>query len=318
MNISLLDVLACPKCKGRIWVKSDPFAAVWDKIEVGQLYCERCGTTYPVRNGIPRFVQSDGYVSSFSLEWARHAKTQLDSVSGLTVARDTFFQRTGFTSEDLKGKLVLDAGCGIGRYMEVAQKAGARIIGVDMSYSVGPAYRNVGRLPNVDIVQADLMNLPFKEGVFDTVFSLGVLHHTSNCHEAFKSVAKLPKPGGSLAVWLYANDGLKQRLYNAVAAFYRTFTTRMSQEQLYDLCRCAVPLYRIHKLPVVGHLTRALIPTSMEPREEWRRLDTFDWYAPKFQSKHTYAQVDKWFRDAGYGDIINKAYPTSVNGTKRG
>ena len=84
---------------------------------------------------------------------------------------------------------------------EVAQEAGARIVGVDMSFSVEQAYENVGKLPNVDIVQADLLNLPFKEGVFDTVFSLGVLHHTSNCHEAFKAVAKLPKTGGSLAVW---------------------------------------------------------------------------------------------------------------------
>lgn len=315
MNISLLDVLACPKCKGRLWVK-----AVWiiDYVNEGDLYCGTCGASYPIHKGIPRFVKSDGYASSFSLEWAKHAKTQLDSVSGLTVARDTFFQRTGFTSQDLKGKLVLDAGCGIGRYMEVAQEAGARIIGVDMSYSVDQAYENVGKLPNVDIVQADLLNLPFKEGVFDTVFSLGVLHHTSNCHEAFNAVAKLPKTGGSLAVWLYANDGLKQKAYNAVAAFYRTFTTRMSQEDLYKLCGCAGPLYHVHKLPIVGNITRAIMPTSMEAREEWRRLDTFDWYSPKYQSKHTYAQVDGWFHEAGYGQIINKSFPTSVNGTKMG
>lgn len=314
MNISLLDILACPRCKGRLWVK-----AVWliDYVNEGDLYCEKCGAVYPITKGIPRFVKSDGYVSSFSLEWARHAKTQLDSVSGLTVARDSFFQRTGFTSEDLKGKLALDAGCGIGRYMEVAQGAGARIIGVDMSYSVDQAYENVGKLPNVDIVQADLLNLPFKEGVFDTVFSLGVLHHTSNCHEAFKSVAKLPKTGGSLAVWLYANDGLKQKAYNAVAAFWRIYTKTMRPDRLYDLCEVANWLYPIHKSKI-GWLTRSLFPTSMESLPEWRQLDTFDWYSPKYQSKHTYAQVDRWFREAGYGQIINKSFPTSVNGTKMG
>lgn len=312
MNISLLDVLACPKCKGRLWVK-----AVWiiEKVDTGDLYCEKCGASYPITKGIPRFVKSDGYVSSFSLEWAKHAKTQLDSVSGLTVARDTFFQRTGFTSKDLKGKLVLDAGCGIGRYMEVAQEAGARIIGVDMSYSVDQTYENVGKLPNVDIVQADLMNLPFKEGVFDTVFSLGVLHHTSNCHEAFQSVARLVKPQGRLAVWLYANDGLKQKMYNSVAAFWRIYTKSMRQDRLYDLCEVANMLYPIHKSKI-GWLTRALLPTSMETLPEWRQLDTFDWYSPKFQSKHTYKEVEAWFHYASFGDVQRLSFPTSVNGTK--
>lgn len=314
MNISLLDVLACPKCQGRLWVK-----AVWvlERVDEGDLYCEKCGASYPIRKGIPRFVKSDGYVSSFSLEWARHARTQLDSVSGLTVARDTFKERTGFTPDDLTGKWVLDVGCGIGRYMEVAQEAGARIVGVDMSYSVDQAYENVGKLPNVDIVQADILNLPFKQMAFDSVFSLGVLHHTSNCHEAFQNVARLPKSGGKLAVWLYANDGLKQKMYNAVAAFYRMFTTRMSQESLYNLCKCSVPLYEVHKLPVVGRISRAVMPTSMLPQPEWRILDTYDWFSAKYQSKHSYSEVDRWFEEAGYDWIINNEFPTSVQGTRK-
>lgn len=229
MNLSLLQVLICPQCKGEAplrvesWLKDGS-----GRLLSGKLHCGSCRAAYLVINGIPRFVRSDSYASSFSLEWAKHARTQLDSVSGLTVAHDTFFERTGFyAGNDLTGKLVLDAGCGIGRYTEVAHNYGARVVGVDMSFSVDQAYENVGGLPNVDIVQADLMHLPFKEQAFDTVFSLGVLHHTSDAHRAFQNIALLPKDGGKLAVWLYANDGLKQKLYNALASLYRSVTTRM-------------------------------------------------------------------------------------------
>lgn len=316
MNLSLLQVLVCPQCKEsplrvESWLKDGS-----GRLLSGKLHCGSCRAAYLVINGIPRFVHSDSYASSFSLEWARHAKTQLDSVSGLTVARDTFFQRTGFLDTDLKNKLVLDAGCGIGRYMEVAHNSGARIVGVDMSFSVDQAYENVGHLPNVDIVQADLMHLPFKEQTFDTVFSLGVLHHTPDAHRAFQNIALLPKDGGKLAVWLYANDGLKQRLYNAVAALYRSVTTKMPPELLYKLCGIAVPLYSVHRIPIIGNITRAVIPTSMEPRAEWRRLDTYDWYSPKYQSKHTYGQVMGWFEQAGFDWIMKLDYPASVQGTR--
>ena len=99
MNINLLDVLACPKCKGRLWVAA--FAA-FVRVNNGELYCENCGSRFPIVNGVPRFVRSDGYVSSFSLEWAKHAKTQLDSTSGLHVAEDVFFHRTGFDKADIQ------------------------------------------------------------------------------------------------------------------------------------------------------------------------------------------------------------------------
>lgn len=39
----LLEILACPKCKGDIRLRPDPLAIV----------CERCRLAYPVRDGIP-------------------------------------------------------------------------------------------------------------------------------------------------------------------------------------------------------------------------------------------------------------------------
>jgi hypothetical protein len=49
---------------------------------------------------------------------------------------------------------------------------------------------------------------------------------------------------------------------------------------------------------------------------QWRVLDTFDWYSPWYQSKHTYEEVFRWFEDAGLEDLRVILQPISVSGRK--
>ena len=140
--------------------------------------------------GIARFA-GEGYVASFGRQWNRY-----------DVARDeedeaTFRVKTGVDARDLAGKLVLDAGCGGGRYALLAAKHGARVVGVDLSSAVEKAGTLCEGLPGVAIVQADLTRLPLAEGVFDLAFSIGVLHHGPDPRGAFREVARRVKPGGT-------------------------------------------------------------------------------------------------------------------------
>lgn len=298
----LTAILCCPVCKSELLITD-------------RIICTNCGKSYLIIKGIPRFTPSDSYVGSFSFEWNKHTNHLLDSVSGLTHAENMFFERTGLDRQELKGKLVLDAGCGTGRFVEVVKKYGGHVVGIDLSCSVGATVRNV---PGVEVLQADIMSLPFKKESFDIIFSLGVIHHTYNTEKAFGELAKLVKPGGKMSVWVYSDEGWKAKIHNrTLVNLYRAFTTRMPPEVLYKLCHVAVPLYYIHKLPVIGLLSRALLTTSCEPIPEWRLLDTFDWYSPKYQFKHTYKEVDKWFRSSGFEDVTNLKVAVSVRGTKK-
>lgn len=298
----LAAILCCHLCKGEL-LSTD-----------SKLVCTNCGMSYPIVHGIPRFTSSDDYVGSFSFEWDKHTNHLLDSVSGLTHAEDMFFERTGLSKQELKSKLILDAGCGTGRFVEVVNKYGGHIVGIDMSHSVNAAAKNV---PGAEVLQADIMNLPFKEESFDIIFSLGVIHHTYNTEQAFGELAKLVKPGGKLAVWVYSDEGWKAKIHNRTQInSCRFFTTKMPPKMLYKLCHVAIPLYYIHKLPIIGLLSRALLTTSCEPIPEWRLLDTFDWYSPKYQFKHTYKEVDSWFAENGFGDVTNLKVAVSVQGTK--
>jgi len=253
------------------------------------------------------------YVDSFSFEWRKHSRTQ---VTDLADAIATFQAKTGITSDEMKGKTILDVGCGAGRFTQIAAIFGGKVIGVDMSDSVAVAIANTRQFMNSEIRKADLHNLPFKDNSFDIIFSIGVLHHTPNTRKAFQSLYRLLKPGGIMAIWVYSNEGIKAKLFNFITGIHRLYTTRMNHQLLYLLCYLSMPLYYLHRIPVLGYLTMALFPCSMHPKAAWRVLDTFDWYSPKYQWKHSYKEVEGWFRELGFKDIRRLNYPIAIRGIK--
>lgn len=68
------------------------------------------GQLFPVRNAIPRFVRGASYADSFSIQWNRYRRVQLDSFNGFTLTRDRFYEGTRWTPEQLKGMRVLEVG----------------------------------------------------------------------------------------------------------------------------------------------------------------------------------------------------------------
>src|SRR5512135_393151 len=99
MSIELLNLLRCPRCRGAPEIRNN----------VPELRCRGCAARYPVIGGIPRFA-GESYTASFGRQWNRYdvAREEED---------EAMFQiKTGVAPHDLAGRLVLDAGCGGGRY----------------------------------------------------------------------------------------------------------------------------------------------------------------------------------------------------------
>src|SRR5207245_8739385 len=95
-------------------------------------FCPTCKRVYPNVQGIARFVDAQHYAASFGFQWHRYQKTQLDH-DELRESERHFLAKTALRPEDLKGKLVLDVGCGMGRFAEVATGRGAGEVGADVS-----------------------------------------------------------------------------------------------------------------------------------------------------------------------------------------
>ena len=282
------------------------------------LVCHNCNRRYPLTGGIYRFVDVQHYAGSFGFQWKLYARTQLDDANSQR-SEGAFRRRTGFRPEDLAGKLVLDVGCGMGRFAEVATRWGAHVAGIDLSLAAEVAARNLSDRP-ATILQADVFHLPFAPESFDYIYSIGVLHHTPNCEQAFKALPGLLKPGGRIAIWLYSGYN---RWYH-MSDVYRKLTRRMSPEALHKLCHVVIPLYWIHqglrRTPLVGKPAAGalawLIPMSFNKDATWRVLDTFDWYSPWYQSKHTYEEVFRWFEDCGLEDLRVIEQPIAVQGRR--
>jgi SAM-dependent methyltransferase len=310
MKPALLDILACPRCVESLDLRTD----AGDGIEVheGTLRCPMCGRNYPITGGIPRFVENGSYAASFGRQWQWFPRVQLDSQSGSTESARTLEATTGWTEADYRGRLVLDAGVGAGRFAEVVANKGGEVVGVDLSRAVDAAYENIGRRPNVHLVQADIMAMPFREGTFDLAYSVGVLHHTPDPERAFARVAAVVRKGGALAVYVYARYGPSHRFSDAI----RRLTTRLPLPVLRAVSALAVPAYYLYRVPVVRGPLGMVCPISQHPDWRWRWLDTFDWYSPKYQWKLLYPEVFRWFQSNSFQNIELFDEPIRMRGSK--
>jgi len=308
LSADLQAILACLSCG--VGLESAPD---------GGYVCPACKRAYPFVQGIARFVDPDNYAQSFGFQWHRYSKTQLDH-DEVRESDHHFRIKTGLTPEDLKGKLVLDVGCGMGRFADVATRWGARVVGIDLSAAAEMAAKNLADREFVAF-QADVFALPFAPESFDLIYSLGVLHHTPDCEKAVKVLDKYLKPGGTLAVWLYSGYNKWYRFSD----FWRRYTHRMRPTTLHSVLKVAVPvLYHLNRglrvIPLVGKPVAGAVhhvfPVNRQADPEARVLDTFDWYSPKYQSKHTYEQVFRWFEDMGLEDLRVAEVPIAVRGRK--
>jgi 2-polyprenyl-3-methyl-5-hydroxy-6-metoxy-1,4-benzoquinol methylase/uncharacterized protein YbaR (Trm112 family) len=296
------ELLACPGCAGSLTRMDGAF---------------RCpnGHTYPVVGGVPRFVEPSSYADSFGYQWTTFPTTQLDDLRRAESAH-AFTLKTDLRPQDVAGATVLDAGCGMGRYADVVARWGAaRIVATDLTVAAEAAAENLERYPNVGVIQADLRNLPLSPGTFDVVFSIGVLHHTPDTFASLARIARFVRPGGVLAIWVYSKHLARQFVGGEVL---RPITSRMPSKTLLRTIRVLQP-----SLTALKHLgpraTRGVdlvLPTSNHEDPEWQVLETFDWYSPRYHHKHTFDEVEGWFRSLGFIDIERTPEPVAVHGRR--
>lgn len=100
-------------------------------------------------------------------------------------------------SVDLRGALVLDAGCGTGEFGAAAVARGARVISVD----IGPRLLARTRSKGIEFVAAaDVAALPFASETFDVVLSSECIEHTPSPEGSVLELARVLRPGGHLAL----------------------------------------------------------------------------------------------------------------------
>lgn len=245
------------------------------------------GRTYPVVDGIPRFMSSRNYAGAFGEQWKRYRRTQLDSHTGLPISRVRLKRCLGPAIWDgLAGKLVLEAGCGAGRFTEVLLDKGALVMSIDLSMAVEANRSNFPENDFHRIAQADITLLPFAPQQFDLVLCLGVIQHTPSPERTIASLYAQVRPGGSLVIDQYTHT--------------LSYYTKVTSLLLRPILKRLPDKMGIH---VVELLTRLLHPVHRIGKISYPLQALLSRIAPVISYYHVYPELsDQLQRELSYLD----------------
>jgi SAM-dependent methyltransferase len=289
------------------------------------LACVACGHKVPIVAGIPRFVEepddplSKRTQASFGYEWTHFTDWRQSGETNF----NAYFEGVDLSS--LREATVLDAGCGMGRHARQLAPYAGRVVAVDFSRAIDQAARTVAELPNVDCVQADLLSLPLADGVFNFVYSLGVLHHLDATERALAGLVAKVKPGGRLRVYLYWKRHGWQGQLLKVVTLMRRITIRMPFPILRAACAVlAAGLYGGVILPY-----RALSALGVRRLEHWPLFvytkysfnviynDQFDRFSAPLEKRYDADEVKDLLETAGLSNVrVHACFGWVAEGTK--
>jgi SAM-dependent methyltransferase len=186
----LLNIVRCPDCRGRL------------KGEPGQLACEACARGFGEGTAdylVLRPSSAYGETTKF-VEDSFHIDGRDESVSPPLLSAAV---RNNMLREFLRpgpGDVVLDLGCGSGRFGVWNLDSGAHFIGID----TGTFFAAESRA-SLDLVVGELRRLPFAEGSLTKAFAIDVVEHLSpeSLDAALVEVNRVLAPGGSLFVYTH-------------------------------------------------------------------------------------------------------------------
>jgi SAM-dependent methyltransferase len=236
---------------------------------------------------------------AFDFEHRRFQRAQYLRISAQLV--DDWLRDVQLPKEYFAGRVVLDVGCGSGRWTYAMAMLGANVVAVDFTDSAVDITREVTKdLPNVDVIQANLFRLPFKADAFDFIVSWGVLHHTRNTHCAFQKVAPLVRSGGTFHIMVYER---RSPLKVFGTELLRRALRRLSPELRYRVCGHLV--VRNWWLVQLLRGFVACVPVwELTDRfdAEAAQFGLYDWYSPRYNHLHSIGEVKRWFREAQFAE----------------
>jgi SAM-dependent methyltransferase len=185
-----------------------------------------------------------------------------------------------------RGRRVLDAGCGIGRWTLGLLRLGCDVTAVDFSPRALEKLEKQMRLLAPEAVaegrlsteRVDLLDLPptLASRRFDLVYSFGVLHHTGDTARALANVASLVEPDGLLFLYLYGSRS-------------QTVATRLVLAAL-----------RAGLAPFPFRAKHTLLKAILPARDPHQAFDTF---SPLVNDTYAHETVEGWLRELGFRDI---------------
>ena len=284
------------------------------------------GHTFLVINDIARFNSFDNYALNFGIQWKHFSKTQLDSHTKTSYSHQRL-QRICGPIDQFQNKLVLEVGCGAGRFSEILLKHGAKLFAIDLSNAVEANNENCKSISkNYFIAQADVVGMPFAPNSFDSIICLGMIQHTPNPLETLQSLNKHLKPGGTIFVDFYSDKYPSTLSRKFLRSFLRIVPSRYKLALVKGIVFLIWPIHQIFhafidpEIFTSNRFIRALYYTllKLSPAvdhkiaygeltssilKQWSILDTHDTLTDRYKHLNSKRSAQALLRSAGFTQV---------------
>jgi ubiquinone/menaquinone biosynthesis C-methylase UbiE len=184
-------------------------------------------------------------------DWARTLRLEVGSPEFYRAIDERFFRssqtfghpaypnQTPFSEvidyDLLRGRRVLEIGCGAGGQAAVFARQGVRIAAIDITDQAVHLTRrrfDLEGLPGL-VMRGDAERLAFAAESFERVWSWGVIHHTANIGQAVQEIRRVLVPGGLAQIMVYHRHSLRNWIHGGLAhGLLRGKLLRMSYDDV--------------------------------------------------------------------------------------
>lgn len=250
-------------------------------------------------------------VTSFGEEWNKFDSFKQRDIQS---SGDEYFDIV--TEEHInRDSLVLDVGCGTGRWSRFISDKVGHVEAVDPSMALVSAIQYNEDKNNIRFTHASVTNIPFADNTFDFALCLGVLHHIPDTQEGVRRIYDKIKPGGHFLLYLYYSLDSRGTLYKLLfqaSNLIRLVVSKLPSKLKMFVCDLiALLLY----LPLVlfTRLVKALggtniyqkLPLAYYENKNFKimRNDALDRFGTPLEKRFSRVEIQEMMENAGFTEI---------------
>jgi SAM-dependent methyltransferase len=252
-----------------------------------------------------------GTVRSFGEEWSKFSTF---SDKDIKTAGDQYFDIIDDNMIN-SSAVVLDLGCGTGRWSRYIADRVKFIEAIDPSIAVLSAAKLTADKPNIRVTQAGVDNIPFADGSFDFILCLGVLHHLPGTAEAMAKAVKKLRMKGNFLVYLYYdldNRGMLYKTLFGASDLLRRSISKLPGALKRGVCDVIAAVVYMpfvlaaRGLRLAGGNAWKAVPLSYYADKSFGiiRNDSLDRFGTPLEQRFSKKEISEMMSDAGLGDIV--------------
>ena len=252
-------------------------------------------------------------VQSFGDEWEKFSDFTTDEIDKIG---DEYFDIVDDKIIN-KDSIVLDMGCGSGRWSKYLASKVKFIEAIDPSDAIISATQLLSNFNNVRTTHTSSDLIPFNDESFDFVFSLGVLHHIPNTQQALCDIVKKVKINGHVLIYLYYNldnRGLIYKFIFNLSSLIRNIVSSLPKKIKHFVCEIiAITIYlpfislaKLLKIIFQNNKIYNKIPLSYYVGKSWNviRNDALDRFGTPLEQRFPRKEIHNMMQKSGLTEII--------------